>query len=119
MYARWQRIVKPEASLFAGVLLVALLGFLRPYQKDFAHVVGILSTRGGSAFHPAHLELGQTLFGQNTIFVSADVIPPVTGDIGVKLVGPQALDTRYPAAIHRVCPYATAPIPGTGSRTSR
>jgi len=103
MYEKWQKIFRPEASLFMGVLFVGLLGFLRPYQKDFAHVVGILTMRGGQAFHPAHLEVGKDLLGRNTIFVSADVIPPIQGDIYVKLVGPEPLDytvsSRYPPGV--------------------
>jgi hypothetical protein len=103
MYEKWQKIFRPEASLFMGVLFVGLLGFLRPYQKDFSHVVGILTMGGGRAFHPAHLEMGKDLFGQNTIFVSADVIPPIKGDIHVKLVGPESLDytvsSRYPPVV--------------------
>jgi hypothetical protein len=47
--------------------------------------------------------LGKDLFGQNTIFLSADVIPPIEGDISVKLVGPESLDysvsSRYPPGV--------------------
>jgi len=103
MYEKWRKIFRPEASLFLGVLFVGLLGFVRPYQKDFAHVVGILTMGGGRAMHAAHLELGKDLFGQNTIFLSADVIPPIEGDISVKLVGPEPLDysvsSRYPPGV--------------------
>ncbi len=103
MYEKWRKIFRPEASLFAGVLFVGLLGFVRPYQKDFAHVVGILTMGGGRAMHAAHLEMGKDLFGRNTIFLSADVIPPIKGDISVKLVGPEPLNytvsSRYPPGV--------------------
>ena len=103
MYARWNSIFRPEASLFAGVLLVGVLGFLRPFILDFSHVIAFVTAGGGRAMHAAHLELGKDLFNQNTIFISASVAPPVQGDFRVDISGPEALDyslsSRYPPAI--------------------
>lgn len=92
MYEKWQKIFRPEASLFLGVLFVGLLGFIRPYQEDLAHIVGIPTMGGGRVLHGAHFELGKEFLGKDTIFLTASVTPPISGDIKVNLIGPEELD---------------------------
>ncbi len=98
------RIEKQGYSLLGGVLLVVLLGaFLRPRQADNAHTIGILTAKGGKAIHEGQLYLGDDLLGQFTIILTAQVLPPVAGDLKVGLNGPEELaytvTSRNPPAI--------------------
>jgi hypothetical protein len=92
MYEQWRKIFRPEASLFVGVFFVGLLGFVRPFQKDLAHVVAIPTMGGGRVMHAAHFELGGEMFGRDTIFLTATITPPIRGDIRVRLEGPEPLE---------------------------
>jgi hypothetical protein len=92
MVEKWRRIFRPEASLFLGVLFVGLLGFIRPYQEDLAHVIGIPTMGGGRVLHGAHFEIGKEFLGKYTIFLTGSVTPPISGDIKVSLTGPEQLD---------------------------
>ena len=92
------------ASFFGGILAVFLLGGLvRPMQNDNAHLIGILTAKGGVATHAGHIPMGSALFGSYTIMLTAKVTPPVKGDIKVELTGPAPLSyqvaSRYPPTV--------------------
>ena len=84
------RIEKEGFSLLGGILFVVLLGgVLRPYQSDNAHTIGLLNAKGGRAIHEGNLYLGRDFFGEYSLLLTATVLPPVSGDIQVKLQGPE------------------------------
>ncbi|MBI5033710.1 MAG: hypothetical protein HZB51_24595 [Chloroflexi bacterium] len=72
-------------------------------QNDNAHTIGILTAKGGTAIHEAHLQSGQSFLGYYTIFLTASVVPPVAGNIRIDLKGPAPVDysitSRYPPLI--------------------
>ncbi len=98
------RIEKEGYSLLGGVLFIVLLSaFLRPRQIDNAHTIGILTAKGGKAIHEGQLYLGDDLLGNFTVILTAQVVPPVKGDIVVRLTGPENLvytvTSRNPPAL--------------------
>ena len=90
-------------SFWGGVLIVLLLTGLGNVQNDNAHTIGILTAKGGTAIHEAHLESGQSFLGHYTVFLTASVVPPVAGDIRIDLKGPApvaySITSRYPPLI--------------------
>lgn len=93
MGIRTKSLLKFFVPILGGILVVGILGgFFRPWQKDFAHTIGILTAGGGVPVHAGHLEEGSELFGRYTIFLTATAAPPVGGDIKVELVGPAPIN---------------------------
>ncbi len=72
-------------------------------QNDNAHTIGILTAKGGTAVHEAHLQSGQSFLGYYNVFLTASVVPPVAGDIRIDLRGPAQADysitSRYPPLV--------------------
>jgi len=94
------------ATIFvlAGFTFAYFLGgLLRPNQKDSAHAIGILTMKGGLSMHPVQFTMGDSLFGQFTLLLTAKVAPPVSGDLDVALSGPEQLQytvsSRYPPGV--------------------
>lgn len=99
-----KKFLKGTMFVLAGGLYVLVLGgFVRPQFNDSAHAIGTLSASGGSARHPVEYDLNEALFGQFTLMLTAKVLPPVSGDMVVHLIGPEELDyvvsTRYPPGV--------------------
>lgn len=97
----WSR---PGLTFLSGILLVFALGAgMNPIQNDLGHVIGLVTISGGKALHPAQFELGQSLFGKFTLFLTASVIPPVSGDLSIELNGPEQVEystsSRYPPVV--------------------
>ncbi|MFC1936492.1 hypothetical protein ACFLYP_02365 [Chloroflexota bacterium] len=96
--------LKPALMMIAGILYVVFMtSFVRPRQNDLAHAVGLLTIDGGQFFHPVEYAIDQDILGDFTLFLTASVIPPVSGDMQVTLVGPEELDyfvsSRYPPGV--------------------
>ena len=88
------RIEKEGVSLLGGILFVVLLtSVIRPRQLDNAHMIGILTPKGGRAIHAGTLYLGQDLGGAYSLTLTASVLPPVSGDILIEFTGSEPL--RY------------------------
>ncbi len=98
------KLYSATIAILAGVMYAYFLGgFVSPKQNDQAHAVGILNAQGGVVFHPVEYELEKELFGHYTLIVTAKAVPPVAGDLAIKLFGPEDLDyrvsSRYPPAV--------------------
>lgn len=93
-----------ELTVLAGIFFAAILSvFVNPNQNDLAHAIGMVSSDGGMYFHPVEYPLDGALFDKFTLFLTASVIPPVSGDFEVTLSGPEELDylvsSRYPPGV--------------------
>jgi hypothetical protein len=104
MNIKLKRFLKGTMFVLAGGLYVLVLGgFVRPNFNDSGHAIGMLSSSGGSARHPVEYDLDEALFGGFTLLLTGKVLPPVSGDMVVHLVGPEELDyvvsTRYPPGV--------------------
>ncbi|MBC8508129.1 MAG: hypothetical protein H8D34_24960 [Chloroflexi bacterium] len=102
--SKFNRLVMGAIFVLAGITYVYFLGgLLRPNQNDSAHAIGIMTMKGGVSFHPAQYTLGDSLFGQFTLLLTAKVAPPVSGDLVVELSGPEQLQytvsSRYPPGV--------------------
>lgn len=101
---KFTKIYDSFLVVFAGILFVAILsGIVRPIQNDQAHAIGVLTMQGGQVRHPAQYTLGESLFGQFSLVLTAKVVPPVSGDMVVSLSGPEQLgyivSSRYPPGL--------------------
>jgi hypothetical protein len=104
MNTKLKKFLKGTMFVLAGVLYVFVLGgFVRPNLNDSSHVSGMLSSSGGSYRHSVEYDLDEAIFGRFTLLMTASVLPPVSGDMEVHLVGPEELDyvisTRYPPGV--------------------
>lgn len=72
-------------TLAVGVCLLAAI-----YRwGDSAHSIGLITTRGGEARHPAYLSGG---WHRYNLIATATVIPPYRGDVKVVLEGKPEID---------------------------
>ena len=104
MSTRLDKLLTGTMFVLAGVLYVYFLGgFVSPKLNDNAHAIGMLNAKGGVAMHPVEYALDDALFGQFSLLLTAKVLPPVSGDLVVKLTGPEELDyevsSRYPPGV--------------------
>jgi hypothetical protein len=103
MHIRLSRPWKLALAFWGGVLFVVLLTAFRTQQNDNAHTIGILTAKGGTAIHEAHLQSGTSFLGHYTVFLTANVVPPVRGDIKIDLRGPAPVEyeliSRYPPMV--------------------
>lgn len=104
MSMKLKKFLKGTMFVLAGGLYVLVLGgFVSPNLNDNAHAIGMLNGAAGIARHPVEFDLDGALFGQFTLMLTAKVLPPVSGDMVVRLTGPEELDyvvsTRYPPGV--------------------
>lgn len=104
MSNKLDKLLTGTIFVLSGVLYVYFLGgFVSPKLNDSAHAIGMLNAKGGVAFHPVEYALDEALFGQFSLLLTAKVLPPVSGDLVVKLTGPEELQyvvsSRYPPGL--------------------
>jgi hypothetical protein len=104
MSMKLKKFLKGTMFVLAGGLYVLVLGgFVNPNLNDSGHAIGMLSASGGSARHPVEYDLNEAILGRFTLMLTAKVLPPVSGDLAVHLIGPEKLDyvvsTRYPPGV--------------------
>ena len=104
MRMKLKKFLKGTIFVLAGGLYVLFLGgFVSPNLNDNAHAIGMLNGAAGIAMHPVEYDLNGAIFGQFTLMLTAKVLPPVSGDMVVRLTGPEELDyvvsTRYPPGV--------------------
>jgi len=104
MDAKTKRYLVSGASLIGGFVLVAVVTFvIRPMQKDSAHLMGTLTTKGGVVIHAGEFELGRSLFGWYTVNLTGKAAPPIQGDIHVEFQGPaeinHVVNSRFPPGL--------------------
>lgn len=99
-----RRLYDALIAIIVGIGYVYFMSaMVAPRQNDLAHGIGLINLDGGKVFHSVEYRLGDELLDQFTFFLTATVIPPLSGDFEVVVVGPEELNyeitSRYPPAV--------------------